>query len=346
MDIFTPASGALLVRTNDSLYRSDDGGQTFRSIALPPATHPMDRIVSVDPINQDVLYASGNELLYRSTDGGSTWQPSLAMASHPGFEAIALAISPANPSVLYTALVDAASRDTFLLLGSQDRGASWTTLQMRGPTSLCGWGVRLLQAHPTDAMRVLLSSGCFAGRNFGATLQQSTDQGKTFQDWWTPAESGSPLSGYPHSLVGGVGASPARWYLAFNRDPRVGGSAVMRSDDDGATWTPILSYDGGGTFGTPNTDPNAWNMQIAALAEVASAPDTLYVARTAFSPTDQSVQTSGVATSTDGGATWSDLGSQQLGHVADMVLGIDGQNLYLASDQGLFQLPLRAAGDG
>jgi len=343
MAIFTPSSGALLVRASDGLYRSDDAGQTFRPIALPPAPRPVDRVISVDPTNQDVLYAGGNELLYQSTNGGSTWQPILPMASHPGFEAVALAISPANPSIVYAALVDAASRDTFLLLGSHDRGASWTTLEMSGPASLCGWGVRLLQAHPTDPMRVFLSSGCFAGRNFGASLQQSTDQGKTFNDWWTSAAVGSPLSGYPHSLVGGLGAVPTRWYLAFNRDPRIGGSAVMRSDDDGSTWTPVLSYDGGGGFGSPGSDPNAWNIQIAGLADVSSAPDTLYVARTALSPADQSVQTSGVATSTDGGATWSDLDSQQLGHLADLALGIDGQNLYLASDQGLFQLSLAAA---
>ncbi len=141
-------------------------------------------------------------------------------------------------------------------------------------------------------------------------------------------------------MLGGRGAAPARWYLAFNRDPRIGGSVVVRSDDDGTTWTPILAYDGGGTFGPVGTDPNAWDVEIAGLASAPSAPDTLYLARTAVSPADRSVQTSGVATSIDGGATWSDLGSQQLGQLADLALGIDGQNLYLASDKGLFQLPL------
>ncbi|MBV9582193.1 MAG: hypothetical protein JO057_26720, partial [Chloroflexi bacterium] len=341
--IFTPASGALLVRASDGLLRSDDGGQTFRSLALPHTAHPAQRVIDVDPNNQDALYASGDELLYRSTDAGSSWQVILPMASHPGFALIGLAISPANSSILYAALTDDNSRDVFVLLGSRDSGATWTTLQTTGPASLCGWGVRLFEAHPTDATRVFLSSGCFAGRNFGASLQQSTDQGKTFQDWWKFDASGGPLSGYPHSLTGGAGAAPARWYLAVNRDPRLGGSVVVRSDDDGMTWTAVLTYTGGGAFGPAGSDPNAWNIQIAGLADDPSTPDTLYVARTAVSPVDQSVQTSGVTTSSDGGVTWSDLGSQQQGQLADLALGIDGQNLYLASDQGLFQLSLASA---
>ena len=38
--------------------------------------------------------------------------------------------------------------------------------------------------------------------------------------------------------------------------------------------------------------------------------------------------------------TWSDLGSQQMGDVKDMALGIDAQSLFLASDQGVFRLAL------
>ena len=162
--IFTPASGALLVRTKDDLLQSDDGGQTFRSLPLPPDSRTGERFVSVDPTDQHVLYASGDEPLYRSTDGGGTWRPILTSASYAGFEVAAFTESPVDASVLYAELVQGPTRESYLLLASHDRGATWTTLQSRGPVSLCGWGVRLLQAHPTDAMQVFLSSGCFAGR--------------------------------------------------------------------------------------------------------------------------------------------------------------------------------------
>ncbi len=199
--IFTPASGALLVRTGDGLLQSDDGGQTFRALPLPPTAAATDRVIGVDPTDQNVLYGSGDELLYQSTDGGATWHPILTKAGHAGFEVVGVTASPANPAVVYAALVDVASRNSFLLLGSLDRGASWTTLETSGPASLCGWGVRLLQAHPSDAMRVFLSSGCFAGRNFGASLQQSVDQGKTFHDWWKPEAAGQSPERVPPQLA-------------------------------------------------------------------------------------------------------------------------------------------------
>ena len=48
-------------------------------------------------------------------------------------------------------------------------------------------------------------------------------------------------------------------------------------------------------------------------------------------------------------ATWSDLGRQDIGAVSDLALGVDGRNLYAATDQGLWRLPLqdgRASGTG
>jgi hypothetical protein len=43
------------------------------------------------------------------------------------------------------------------------------------------------------------------------------------------------------------------------------------------------------------------------------------------------------------------LGRQDIGAVSDLALGVDGRNLYAATDQGLWRLPLqdyRASGAG
>jgi photosystem II stability/assembly factor-like uncharacterized protein len=357
--IFTPANGALIVGTSDGLERSDDGGQSFYYPRSSP--HISANFMTVDPTDQDVWYATGggDALVYQGTYGGLTWRPILTNSSvsgvslaspslsNPDFHVARFMVSPADSSVLYAAVVDRA-RHSFVLLGSRDRGASWTTLHTSGPVS-CSYGVYLLQGHPTNASRIFLSFACGGGGTFSSSLQQSTDQGKTFQDLWKSDKDGAPLSGYPRSLVGGRGAAPSRWYLAFNRDSRIGGSVVLRSDDDGTAWAPILSFDGGGTFASesPGTDLNKWNIRIAGLADDPSAPDTLYVARTAIDPytgqDTQPVLTSGVTMTTDGGVTWSDLGSQQLGQLNDLALGIDGKNLYAASDKGLFRLQLPAS---
>jgi len=52
-------------------------------------------------------------------------------------------------------------------------------------------------------------------------------------------------------------------------------------------------------------------------------------------------KTQTVRVSTDAGATWSDLGTLPVGEVHDLALGIDGANLYVGTDQGVWRLGLR-----
>jgi hypothetical protein len=73
-----------------------------------------------------------------------------------------------------------------------------------------------------------------------------------------------------------------------------------------------------------------------------SQPDRLYVGLNEYvgSFQDRLRIASRVKTSQDGGQTWMDLGQQDPGAIVDLALGIDGQNLYLATDQGLWRLSL------
>jgi hypothetical protein len=154
-----------------------------------------------------------------------------------------------------------------------------------------------------------------------------------------PREPGPDApSGFPQAIVGGHSAAPQRWYLALNRDQRFGGSLLTRSDDDGATWATALDYVGGGLN---DPDKSNWSIKIAALAYDAANPDSVFVARNAFvQGSPPTLTTSGVTVSQDGGQTWNDLGSQQVGTIADLALGIDGHYLFLATDRGVARLPL------
>ena len=49
----------------------------------------------------------------------------------------------------------------------------------------------------------------------------------------------------------------------------------------------------------------------------------------------------GAKVSADGSNTWNDLGRQDLGEIHDLALGVDGRNLYAATDQGVHRLALR-----
>jgi photosystem II stability/assembly factor-like uncharacterized protein len=332
--LFTPAGGALLATTTDGLMRSDDAGDTWYLIDSP------DKVVYVDPTSQDVLYATSNaNPLLRSADGGTTWNSLMSGPPYSGKVLDNVAVSPAAPTVIYAGLKTGSISDEYWFYRSVDAGSTWTEL-FHSHNSLCGWGVKILLPHPVDANRLFFSGGCHAGRDFAETLKESIDQGQTFTDIYGNRQPAiDALSGFPQALTGGDGTDPQRWYLAINRDQRFGGSFLMRSDDDGRSWYAVLDHVGGGS---EDPDKSKFSVTIRAMAYDAANPATVYVARNGaypgFPPTSV---TSGVAVSGDGGQTWNDLGNQQMGSIADLALGIDGQYLFVASDRGVARLAVR-----
>lgn len=319
VELWTPTSGAFLARTPDELLRSDDAGQTWRALPLPTDA----RRVVVDPTSHQVLYADGVQGLYRSTDEGASWQVVLPLADPERDAVLGLAASGVDPALLYLGVGPRGPRDgVFRFLRSADGGATWEELQARRQ-SMCAWSVRLLVPHPTDRSQVFRTAGCYAGRDLSAPLDLSVDLGAS---WATVLR---PEVAFPARLVGGLGSQPSRFYLSADRDFRAGGSTLYRSDDDGRTWTEILSYRGGGTI----QDSSTSDVRIGGLAYDPLAPDRIYVglARGA----------GGVRASADGGTSWTDLDAGEIGPVTALALGIDAANLYAGTEQGLWRLPLR-----
>ncbi len=118
-------NGVVYAATNDSLYRSTDGGQTFGSAinsTLPYGTQaPNNRIggyrieIAVAPSNPDIIYLTGaNDItgnctgVWRSFDNGYTWisiSPYESATFKPfqnkGFYSMFLAVPPSNPNTCY-----------------------------------------------------------------------------------------------------------------------------------------------------------------------------------------------------------------------------------------------------
>ena len=330
--LFAPRSGALFATTSAGLFRSDDGGQAWAAVPVPWSGESSWFVV--DPVDHRRIYGQGDDGLYRTDDDAATWSRILSIdrsAAEGGEKLNAFAPSAADQDLLYVEMGGPPYQKMHWLLRSRDGGATWEELERRGGyQSMAAWADSLLEAHPTDATRLFRASGSTTGGVFDFDLQQSVDQGTT----WSAVLEKSTI--YPGYLVGGRGPSPAHFYLAGNLNYRIGGSAVFTSTDNGVSWRRVLDERGGGAFEKRDS-----STLVGGLAYDPGAPDRVYVGVNRFVG-DRGPRTgSAVMTSGDGGTTWVDLGQTDIGKINNLVLGVDGQNLYAATDQGVwrFRLP-------
>ncbi len=97
------------VAWGDGVYRSTDGGKTWKNMGLVETRH-ISKIV-IDPRNSDVVYVAALGRLwgsnpergvYKTTDGGKTWTQILKVDEATG--AVDLALNPANPNELLASM--------------------------------------------------------------------------------------------------------------------------------------------------------------------------------------------------------------------------------------------------
>jgi hypothetical protein len=281
--------------------------------------------IEVDPLDHRIIYVDAQDGLQRSDDEGRTWTPILPSSRRTS----RIAISPANTSVLYVAQSGGPGGRDFWFQRSVDRGANWQQLEEQHQ-SPCGWSTLILAPHPIDQARVFRTAGCYAGRNLGDDLKESRDGGSTWSTLFTPKTA------FPHALIGGAGAEPYRLLLSVNNDYRGGGSLVYTSSDDGASWLPILENKGGGTM-TGSKDPH---VTIGGLTYHPQVPSTIYVGLNSKADPFKPDNFATVSATGDGGITWMQAGTQQLPQIRSLALGIDGLNLFAATENGVWRLAL------
>ncbi|MDC8004258.1 glycosyl hydrolase [Aureisphaera galaxeae] len=136
--VYVAAIGPLWNKGGDrGLYKTEDGGKTWNSI-IEVDEHTGVNDVVMDPRDPNVLYASTHQrrrhvytyvgggpgsAMHKSVDGGVTWTK--INKGLPGVELgrIGLAISPANPEIIYAIVEAANGKGGFF--ASTNRGASW-----------------------------------------------------------------------------------------------------------------------------------------------------------------------------------------------------------------------------
>ena len=133
------------VQPGYGIYKSTDGGVTWRSMGLEKTQH-IGRII-VHPTNPDIVYVSAlgalwgsnpERGLYKTTDGGRTWTLSKFISDKAGF--IDIAMDPRNPNVLFAASYERVRGPHFLKSGgpgsalwrTSDGGATWREVKGGG----------------------------------------------------------------------------------------------------------------------------------------------------------------------------------------------------------------------
>ncbi len=139
------------VSYGDGVYRSDDGGKTWKNLGLKNSEH-IGKIV-IDPRNSQTVYVAaqgplwspgGDRGLFKTTDGGATWKCVLAISENTGVTDVVL--DPRNPDVLIAAAYQRRRHVWTLINGgpesalykSIDGGATWRKLSAGLPTEHLG----------------------------------------------------------------------------------------------------------------------------------------------------------------------------------------------------------------
>ena len=228
----------------NGVYRSDDGGASWRHLGLAETRHIGK--VEVHPTNPDIAWvaalgnlwaASPERGVYRTRDGGRTWQKVLYADEHTG--AVDLVLDASDPNTLYAATYQRLRRTWGFNGGgpgsgiykTTDGGDTWTELTNGIPAGDKGRiGLAISRSNP----KILNALVEHADRNLQGTYR-SEDGGATWQR--VNAQNGRPMY---YSEIFIDPSDPNRVYTLATE------SHVSR--DGGRTFTPIAyapTYDVG-----------------------------------------------------------------------------------------------------
>jgi photosystem II stability/assembly factor-like uncharacterized protein len=251
----------------EGVFRSLDGGESFRRACEGMFVECHVRALAVHPRDPGTLYLGSERGLYVSTDGAENW--SRLPAPLDGLQVWSLWVSPRRPELLLAGTCP--SR----IFRSDDAGRSWAEAATR-MVSDCP---RILHTRVT----------AFAGDPENPDLlwagveidgvHRSDDGGRT----WRPVGTGlSSRDIHALVLVPGRAGGPGRRLLAATNND------LNRSTDDGATWQPLQ---------VSRSLP--WSY-CRALAQVCGRPEEVLLGHGDAPPGWAGI----VARSRDGGESW------------------------------------------
>ena len=167
------------------LYKSTDGGTTWNNILKISENTGVNNII-FDPRNPDVLFATSEQrrrhvfakigggpetAVYKSTDSGATWEKIIKGLPTVDMGGMGIAISPANPDVIYLSVEAAEKQGGFFR--STNRGASWEKMS---DVNSKGQYFNEIYCDPKNVDKVYLMD---------VVSKVTLDAGKTWKEHWS-----------------------------------------------------------------------------------------------------------------------------------------------------------------
>lgn len=227
--VYVAAQGPLWGPGGDrGLYKTTDGGKSWTKILdISENTGVTD--IAMDPRAPDVLYAASwqrrrhvwtlinggpESALYKTTDGGKNWVKLRSGLPTVELGRIGLAVSPANPDIVYATIEAAEGRGG--VFRSTDRGMTW---ERRNPFDQTALYYGKIFADPKDPDRIyVMNVRIMVSDDGGRTLRPMTEPSKHVDNhfiWIDPRDTDYYLVG----CDGGIYESfdrGATWHFKAN----------------------------------------------------------------------------------------------------------------------------------
>jgi hypothetical protein len=318
------------------LWQSSDGGGSWTAVAEFPGSLAVGAIAQLP--NGTLLAGTGdlfNELqpgagMFISTDGGNTWSPITATApkSNKDFWSFILSIATNSNGVALTATWGGIERST-------DGGNTWAGVWPTGGTGNASDDVVFDPNNPSVAV----------ADNENGSVVYSTDAGQT----WAVA---SGLPGTQHaraSLAFDPGVAGSLYALIDNNNGTAPSGEVFHSTDGGKTWALLAGTSAFVNQDSGHADGALCDDSTGGTAECQGSYDNVIavVPQGAGKPPLIGVGGIDIFSSTDGGVTWTEVGSWVPGdpnyvHADQHAFAVSATNgtIYVGNDGGMFKTPV------
>lgn len=266
------------------IWRTDDGGRSWRNLGLKDTRHIV-RII-VHPKNPDIVWvaatghlfgANTERGIFKTTDGGKTWRKVLYVNDKTGCSD--LIMEPGNPSVLYagtwriqrTPYSMESGGEGGGLWKSVDGGETWKNISAAKGLPKGTWGIVGVSVSPsnTDKVYALVENaagGMFVSNDGGESwVLQSSDNNIRQRAWYYTKVFVDPKNendvyvlnvNFLKSTDGGKTYKNIRTPHGDHHDLWIDpadGKRMIIADDGGAQ----ISFDGGDNWSTYDNQPTA-----------------------------------------------------------------------------------------